>query len=167
MRAEWDAFIAAQKRLDGVPQFRPQPAAPNEYRAFFPIVYSDGRLTGFRLLMVAYPQRGRPSFSILVTGSAGPTLVRATVSFGPHQHNNVRGPQGWPRQVSGPRLFPYAVNRDRIKSLGKEGLLLAREIDQGRAGWADVFQLVCEESNIAITRGQLPAFPDPTDLFSA
>jgi hypothetical protein len=166
MRAEWDAFILAEKRLDGVPQFRPQPTALNEYRAFFPIVYADGRLTGFRLLMVAYPQRGRPSFSILVTGSAGPTLVRATVSFGPHLHNNVDGPPGWPRQVKGPRLFPYPANRDRIKPLGKEGLLLARAIDDAHAGWEDVFHLVCKESNISTAPGQPPAFPDPTDLFA-
>jgi hypothetical protein len=166
MRAEWDAFIAAEKRLDGVPQFRPQPTAGNEYRAFYPVAYVDGRLTGFRLLMVAYPQRGRPAFSIMVTGSAGPTLVRATVSFGPHLHNNVDGPAGWPRQVRGPRLFPYAANRDRIRPQGKEGLLLARSIQEGQHGWEDVFRLVCEESNIHSTPEQPPAFPDPTDLFS-
>lgn len=166
MRAEWDAFIAAEKRLDGVPQFRPQPTAPNEQRAFYPVVYADGRLTGFRLLMVTYPQRERRSFSILVTGRDGPTLVRATVSFGPHLHNNVSGPADWPRQISGPRIFPYVANRDRIKAQGKEGLLLARAIQEGDAGWKDVFHLVCKESNIAAAPGQPPAFPDPTDLFS-
>jgi hypothetical protein len=158
----WDAFMAAPKRLDGQPTFRPQPNSPDELRAFYTIVFQDGRVTGFRLVMVVYPRKNAPSFTILISQ---PTLIRVTSSFGSHAHVNVNPPPEWPRLVKGPRWFPYLQNRDRISpSGGKEGHLLALPLGPERQSWTPAFQLLCEESKIELGAGQPPKFPEPTDL---
>ena len=159
---EWDDFIARPKRLDGIPTFREEQNNPSELRAHYAILLEDGRLSGKRLTMVAYPGDELPAFTFLI---ARPTLLRVTVSFQTREHANVDGPEDWPRLVVGPRWYPYQGNRSRINPVGKEGRLLAKPLPSDYHTWEAAFGWLCMHANIMIAVGQPPAFPRATGLF--
>lgn len=154
-----DAFVAVPKVMLGDSEWQAEPGGLEQ--RWRRILLVRGEPLG-RLEVIAYPVTPSRGFTVMVLFGDVP-LMRLTVDEGVHRHVNVAPPPGFFPGVSGPRLYLWEHNRQRLGP-GRRENLLAIQADRRICSLENGIRHLCGLANVDLTTATLPAYPPRTLL---